>query len=64
MDANLEQVQRGFAWHYKAYEREQSANDRKLYELAESDAKAAKRGLWRDADPLPPWDFRKAIRSH
>lgn len=24
LDANLVQVQRGFAWHYKAYEREQS----------------------------------------
>lgn len=23
-DANLQQVQRGFAWHYKTYEREQS----------------------------------------
>ena len=64
LDANLEQVQRGFAWHYKAYEREQSANDRKLYDLAESEAKTARRGLWRDADPLPPWDFRKAKRNH
>jgi hypothetical protein len=26
-------MQRGLQWHYKAYEREQSANDRKLYEL-------------------------------
>ena len=31
--ANLAQVQRGFAWHYKAYEREQSSNDRNLYGL-------------------------------
>ena len=64
VDANLEQVQRGFAWHYKAYEREQSANDRKLYDLAESEAKAVKRGLWRDAEPLPPWEFRKTKRNH
>ncbi len=28
IDANLVQVQRGFAWHYKAYEREQPAVDR------------------------------------
>jgi endonuclease YncB( thermonuclease family) len=62
MDANLVQVQRGFAWHYKAYEREQSANDRKLYDFAESEARAARHGLWRDADPTPPWDFRKANR--
>lgn len=57
-DANLEQVARGMAWHYKAYEREQSANDRRLYDLAEKEARAAKRGLWADADPMPPWEFR------
>ena len=58
VDANLEQVQRGFAWHYKAYQREQSANDRKLYDLAESEARAARRGLWADDVSVPPWDFR------
>lgn len=45
MDANLEQVTRGFAWHYKAYEREQSANDRELYDYAENEARAASRLL-------------------
>ena len=63
VDVNLEQVQRGFAWHYKAYEREQSANDRKLYDLTENEARAARRGLWRDAEPIPPWEFRKTKRN-
>ena len=63
VDANLEQVQRGFAWHYKAYQREQSANDRMLYDLAESEARTARKGLWRDAEPTPPWDFRKTQRN-
>jgi len=63
MDANLAQVQRGFAWHYKAYERQQTANDRKLYDLAKNEARAARRGLWRDAEPIPPWDFRKTKRN-
>ena len=62
-DVNLIQVERGMAWHYKAYEREQSSSDRKLYDAAESDAKAARRGLWRDAEPTPPWEFRKAKRG-
>lgn len=57
-DVNLEQVTRGFAWHYKAYEQEQSGNDRKLYDFAEKEAKASRRGLWADVDPMPPWDFR------
>lgn len=61
-DVNLEHVARGFAWHYKAYEREQSANDRKLYDFAEQCARAGRRGLWADADPIPPWVFRHSKR--
>ena len=30
-DANLAQVQSGMAWHYKAYQREQSVLDRRAY---------------------------------
>ena len=57
-DVNLVQVERGMAWFYRQYQREQSPNDRRLYEAAEDAAKADKRGLWRDADPVPPWEFR------
>ena len=57
-DVNLVQVERGMAWFYRQYQREQSPNDRKLYEAAEDAAKAGKRGLWRDSEPVPPWDFR------
>jgi endonuclease YncB( thermonuclease family) len=57
-DVNLEQVRTGFAWHYKAYERTQSATDRQAYADAENEAKAAKRGLWVDVDPTPPWEWR------
>lgn len=62
-DANLQQVQRGFAWHYKAYQREQSLSDRQLYDFAQSEAKAARRGLWQDAEPVAPWDWRKGRRG-
>ena len=61
-DVNLEQVRAGMAWHYKAYERTQSATDRQAYADAENEAKAAKRGLWADADPTPPWEWRKSTR--
>ena len=57
-DVNLVQVERGMAWFYRQYQREQSPNDRRLYEAAEDAARADKRGLWRDADPMPPWEFR------
>lgn len=58
VDANLEQVKVGLAWHYKQYQREQSVEDRTTYAQAEEHAKAAKRGLWVDRDPTPPWDWR------
>ncbi len=61
-DVNLVQVERGMAWFYRQYQREQSPNDRRLYEAAEDSAKADKRGLWRDAaDPMPPWEFRHSL---
>ena len=58
-DVNLVQIKRGIAWFYRQYQREQSPNDRRLYEAAEDAARAGKRGLWRDADPVPPWEFRR-----
>lgn len=58
LDANLEQINRGMAWHYKAYAREQSAVDREAYSNAEKASKAARRGLWADAAPVPPWEYR------
>jgi micrococcal nuclease len=46
------------AWHYKAYAREQSATDRDAYARAEIAARAAGVGLWKDAKPIAPWDWR------
>jgi endonuclease YncB( thermonuclease family) len=57
-DANLEQVKRGMAWHYKGYEREQSPQERQDYAKAEEVARGARVGLWKDAQPVSPWDFR------
>ncbi len=50
---NREQVKAGFAWWYRRY----APDDDTLAQL-EADAKAAKRGLWADADPVPPWEWR------
>jgi endonuclease YncB( thermonuclease family) len=62
-DVNLEQVRAGVAWWYRQYAKEQLPNDRRLYELAENEARAAKRGLWADTDPTPPWNFRRQRRN-
>jgi endonuclease YncB( thermonuclease family) len=58
-DINLEQVKAGMAWHYKDYQREQTAEDRELYATAEDEARNVRRGLWQDADPVEPSAFRK-----
>jgi len=58
-DVNLEQIRRGLAWHYKAFEQEQLPEDRSAYSSAEIAAKRSRLGLWRDIAPLPPWDFRR-----
>lgn len=62
-DACLAQVRAGMAWHYKYYQEEQSPEDRRLYAEAEREARAARRGLWAEPDPVPPWDFRRGGRS-
>ena len=57
-DVNIEQLKAGLAWHYKKYMEEQPAEDRVSYARAEEDARAAKRGLWQDPNPINPSDFR------
>jgi endonuclease YncB( thermonuclease family) len=63
IDANMAQIRAGMAWHYKEYEREQSATDRTTYAAAETAARQQRAGLWRDANQTPPWDFRRAQRE-
>ena len=53
VDANAEQVKRGFAWVYDRY-----VKDRSLYAMQDL-ARQNNRGLWGDVAPVPPWDFRR-----
>lgn len=62
-DINLEQVRRGLAWHYTAYQAEQSKADQAAYANAERQARAAKAGLWSAPSPTPPWAFRHPGKS-
>lgn len=43
----------GFAWQYWRFDKSRALLD------AQEKAKAAKRGLWADAEPVPPWEFRR-----
>ncbi len=53
---NKELVAEGMAWHYKEYNK-----DRGLAE-AETQAKQKRVGLWADAEPIPPWEYRRGVR--
>ena len=54
---NRELVRAGLAWWYRQY----AKKDADLARL-EKEAREAKLGLWADADPLPPWNWRKERR--
>jgi endonuclease YncB( thermonuclease family) len=52
-NVNLRMVQDGLAWHFKAFD------NTKEFAQAEIEAREKKIGLWKDANPIPPWEFRK-----
>jgi micrococcal nuclease len=54
---NRELVRRGLAWWYRRY-----STDATLAAL-EAEARAARRGLWAEPHPVPPWEFRRRARA-
>jgi micrococcal nuclease len=50
---NHEQIARGMAWHYLQYSTDP------MLALAEAAARRARRGLWQDKKPEPPWQWRR-----
>ena len=53
-DVNGAMLAQGMAWHYAYFDKTEK------YAELEQEAKNAKRGLWHDADPTPPWNYRRA----
>ncbi len=49
---NRKLVKAGVAWMYRRYTTDQSLSD------LEEEARVARRGLWADAEPVPPWEWR------
>jgi endonuclease YncB( thermonuclease family) len=64
LDVGYAQISVGLAWWNRAYAKEQSDEDRGRYESEEEDARLRKRGLWRDAQPIPPWQWRAERRKN
>ncbi len=53
VDASAELVRPGMAWVFDKY-----VTDRILYAV-QDDARTARRGLWADSHPVPPWEWRR-----
>ena len=51
---NQELVKEGYAWWYKSF----APKDKELERL-QAEARTAKKGLWVQPNPVPPWEFRK-----
>ncbi len=51
-------VKAGLAWWYKKY-----ARRAKVLAVLEDEARRARRGLWADPNPTPPWTFRHRGRG-
>ena len=54
---NAEQVRAGLAWRYTTYDR------RNEFGALEADARRQSRGLWADAAPVAPWEWRKTEKE-
>jgi micrococcal nuclease len=57
IEANRTQVERGMAWVDKRN------NDDDLLVDLQGAAKQHRKGLWAEANPVPPWEFRRPIRK-
>lgn len=53
---NHELIKDGWAWHYKKY------NSDPRLSLAERKAAESRSGLWAEAEPIAPWDYRDGVR--
>lgn len=56
-NVNEEQVRNGWAWHYRKYSKSPSL------QVLEDEARKARRGLWADDKPTPPWEFRSSKKA-
>jgi len=56
-ELSREMLKAGYAWHFKKYN-----SDPELAAL-EEEARQAKRGLWKDENPMAPWEVRQLHRQ-
>jgi micrococcal nuclease len=60
MDVAAQMIRDGVAWYDKPDESHLGVLEQQLYDASEQAARNERRGLWHDASPMAPWEFRKA----
>ena len=51
------------AWRYLDYVKDLSPEDQGRYASAETEARKRERGLWSEANAIPPWAWRRGQRN-
>lgn len=51
-------IEKGLAWHYKAYSTDPALAGKEL------EARTSKTGLWSQQNPVAPWEWRKQNRTY
>ena len=59
-DIGLQMIRDGVAWFDRSYESELGAQVQRVYSDSEQAAQNEHRGIWQDAAPVPPWEWRRA----
>jgi endonuclease YncB( thermonuclease family) len=62
-DVGLQMIRDGAAWFDRSYETNLGPVESALYAESERAARGERRGLWQDAAPVPPWEWRQARAS-
>ena len=57
VDATARQVAAGMAWHYDRFDKSAGLA------RSQATARAARKGLWSDPAPVPPWEWRKTEQA-
>ena len=52
-DVSAEMLRAGLSWHFRKYD------NSSLYSQLENEARKNHTGIWTEANPISPWDFRK-----
>ncbi|MBP6896060.1 endonuclease YncB(thermonuclease family) [Pseudacidovorax sp. 1753] len=63
LDAGEAMLEAGLAWWYRQYAEAQTAAAQRRYAAAEARARRARVGLWKAANPTPPWQWRREQRE-